>query len=98
MIARMWRGWAAADAADEIASHLRREALTTYSSSPGNVSVSILLRPSGGGVELMTLTVWESEDAVPSFVEEDHPLLVARQTVPDRWEIATTAEAIVRAA
>jgi hypothetical protein len=98
MIARMWRGWAGADDADEIASHLREVALARYSATPGHVSTSVLVRPLAGGVELATLTVWASGDAVPADVAEDHPLLVARQTIADLWEVAAAPQAVARAA
>jgi len=98
MIARIWRGWAAADDADEIAAHLRDVPLGRYLSTPGNVSASVLVRPVAGGVELMTLSLWESSDALPAGVEEDHRLLVARRTIADCWEIVGTPEAIARAA
>ena len=98
MIARIWRGWAATDSADEIAAHLRDVPLARYASAPGNVSAEVLLRPLAGGVEVMTFTVWESEDSVPATVEEDHRLLVGRQTVPVCWEIVATPKAVARAA
>jgi heme-degrading monooxygenase HmoA len=98
MVARMWRGWAGADVADEIASHLREIALARYDAAPGNVSTSVLVRPLAGGVELVTLTVWDSGDAVPAGVVEDHPLLVARQTIADLWEVAGAPQAVARAA
>jgi hypothetical protein len=49
-------------------------------------------------VELVTLTVWDSGDAVPAGVVEDHPLLVARQTIADLWEVAGAPQAVARAA
>jgi heme-degrading monooxygenase HmoA len=98
MIARVWRGWAAADHAHEIAAHLRDGALAEYASVPGNVSGYVLQRPAAGGVELMTVSVWESSEAVPAGVEEDHRLLVARQTMPSCWEIVGTPKAVARAA
>ena len=98
MVARVWRGWAAADHAHEVAAHLRDVSLAGYASAPGNVSGYVLQRPSGGGVELMTVSVWESSDAVPAGVDEDHRLLVARQTSAACWEIVGTPKAAVRAA
>jgi heme-degrading monooxygenase HmoA len=98
MIARIWRGWAAADDADEIADHLREGPLARFVSAPGNVSAEVMLRPQAGGVEVMTFSVWESPDVVPSGVEERHPLLVARQTVAARWEIVGGTMLAVRAA
>jgi heme-degrading monooxygenase HmoA len=98
MIARIWRGWAAADDADEIADHLREGPLARFVSAPGNVSAEVMLRPQAGGIEVMTFSVWESPDVVPSGVEERHPLLVARQTVAARWEIVGGSMPAVRAA
>jgi heme-degrading monooxygenase HmoA len=98
MIARMWRGWTAEDSADEVAAHLRDVTVARYASSPGNVSAVMLRRPIAGGVEVMTLSFWESQDALPAEVEERHRLLVARQTIPACWEIVGTPEAIARAA
>jgi heme-degrading monooxygenase HmoA len=98
MIARIWRGWAATACADEVAAHLRDVPLARYASAPGNISAELLLRPLAGGVELMTFSLWESADAVPTGVEEDHRLLVARQTIPDCWEMSAGTAAIARAA
>ncbi len=98
MVARMWRGWAGTDDADEIASHLRSIAAARYEPVHGHVSTSVLVRPLNGGVEVVTFTVWESSDVVPRGVEEDHPLLVARQTIADVWEIASTPQTVARAA
>ena len=56
MIARVWRGLTAADFADEVAAHLAEVTLAGYAAAPGNLSTQLLTRPSGGGVELMTVT------------------------------------------
>jgi hypothetical protein len=98
MIARLWRGWTAADAADEVVAGLRAGALARFAAAPGNLSAELLLRPLGGGVEVLTLTVWDSPEVVPEDVAEDHDLLVARQTVPDRWEVLNPPAAVARAA
>ena len=98
MVARLWRGWTAADAADEVVAHLRADALARFAAAPGNVSADVLVRPLGGGAEVLTLTVWASAEVVPDEVAEDHELLVARQTVPDRWEISGPPAAVARAA
>ena len=98
MIARLWRGWTAADCADEVAAHLHDVALARYAHAPGNHSVHVFRRPSGGGVELMTITVWESAADVPKGVAERHRLLLAAQTAPAQWEIVKAPGAAVRAA
>jgi hypothetical protein len=98
VIARIWRGWAAADCADEIAAHLRDGTLARYASAPGNVSSHLLQRPLAGGVELMTLSLWESRANVPPGVDEEHRLLLGRQTIADCWEVGGEAEVVTRAA
>jgi hypothetical protein len=98
MIARLWRGWTAADSADEVAAHLRDVTLARFARAPGNHSVHMFRRPSAGGVELMTVTVWETDEAVPTGVAEQHRLLVASQTRPACWEIVKAPKAVVRAA
>lgn len=98
MVARMWRGWAGRQDAEEIATHLRDGALARYEAEPACVSATVLTRPLAGGVELLSLTVWDSQSSVPAGVAEEHPLLVARQTVPDVWDVAEAPRAVARAA
>lgn len=98
MIARLWRGCTAAEFADEVAGHLADVTLARYAAAPGNHSVHMFRRPSGGGVELMTITVWESEAALPAEVAEDHRLLLASQTMPACWEIVEPPASVARAA
>ena len=98
MIARSWRGWAAADTADEVAAHLRNGPLARFASMPGNISACVLQRPLAGGVELMTFSLWDSADSLPAAVEENHRLLVARQTVVDCWDVVGVPEAVAEAA
>ena len=50
MIARLWRGWAAADSADEVEAHLRDVTLARYAHDPGNHSVHMFRRPSAAGL------------------------------------------------
>jgi heme-degrading monooxygenase HmoA len=98
MIARIWHGWTSADSAEEVAAHLRDVTVARYEAIPGNVSAYMLRRPSAGGVELMTLSLWESTDALPPGVDETHRMLVARQTIPSCWEVVGTREVVAEAA
>ncbi len=99
MTARLWRGFAAADFADEVAAHLRDVTVAQFATMPGNVSAELLRRDVAGGVELMTLSVWETADAVPRTAEEAHRLLLGRQTIPACWELVSpTATAVAAAA
>jgi hypothetical protein len=98
MIARTWRGWTTAESAGEVAAHLQEGALARYGAAPGCIGTEVLCRPVAGGVELMTLTLWESAEAVPAAVEESHPMLVARQTVATCWDVTGEPTAIAAAA
>jgi heme-degrading monooxygenase HmoA len=93
----MWRGWTGHEGADEVAAHLRDTVVDRFATTPGNVSAQLLRRPTAGGVELMTLSVWESARAVPPGVDERHRLLVARETIAACWEIVG-AQSVVAAA
>jgi heme-degrading monooxygenase HmoA len=98
MTVRVWRGWAAADHAEEIAAHLRDVPLAHYASMQGSVAAYVMQRPLAGGVELTTVTVWESSEAVPAGVEENHRLLVARQRKATCSTIVAATESVARAA
>jgi hypothetical protein len=98
MIARLWKGWTAADNADEVLRHLRDVTLARFASSPGHVSATVFSRPAGGGVEVMTVSTWASPEAVPTDVEENHRLLVARETMAAQWQVVDAPAAIARAA
>ena len=98
MVTRIWRGWAAKDSAEEIALSLRAGALARLEAMPGNVSAQVLQRPLNGGVELMTVSVWDSPAAVPDGVVEDHRLLVARETLANCWELVEAPRAVAQAA
>lgn len=98
MVTRIWRGWAAEDSAAEIAASLRAGVLARFEAMPGNVSAEVLRRPLNGGVELMTITVWDAPGAVPEGVAEDHRLLVARETMANVWELAEAQRAVAQAA
>jgi hypothetical protein len=98
MFARMWRGWTAADSADEVAAHLQREVVGRHTETAGNVSSVILRRSSGGGIELMSLSVWESPADLPPEVTENHRLFMARETIASAWEIVPASQPAVAAA
>jgi heme-degrading monooxygenase HmoA len=98
MIARMWRGWAGAETAERVIADLAGGIAARYASTPGNVSVQILQRPIAGGVEVMVQSVWDSPASLPAGVPEDHPLLVARETVPAVWQLHTAPVPVAAAA
>jgi len=102
MIARIWRGWTAADLADEYAAHLRAVAVPALEAMEGNLGVFVLRRRVADGIEFKSLSVWESPEAMRwaegARAPEDHRLLVGRETIPAHWEVAVTSDVPLTAA
>ena len=71
MIARIWRGATRAEDAAAYVAYLRETGLKEYRATPGNVSASVLWRVAGDRAEFVTLSFWESLDAVRAFAGED---------------------------
>ena len=71
MIARTWRGWTAAADGDAYVAYVRETGLAAYLATPGNLGAWILRRPDGERTEFVTLSFWESRDAIRAFAGED---------------------------
>ena len=71
MIARMWHGRTRADRADEYLAFLKKRAIPDYESTPGNLAVYILRRDEGDVSHFVTLTHWESLEAIRRFAGDD---------------------------
>jgi len=67
MIGRLWHGWTAPATADDYESLLRTNILPGIHRVAGYKGAYLLRRPAGNEVELITLTFWESMDAVRAF-------------------------------
>lgn len=97
MIARTWRGWTAPEDADAYVDYLNRTGMPAYRSTPGNRGAWILRRPVGERVEFVTLSFWDSMDAVRAFAgdeperavfyPEDDRFLVDREVTVDHFEL-----------
>jgi heme-degrading monooxygenase HmoA len=72
MITRMWRGWTAAANADAYERFLRSELFPEVAKLPGFLGARILRRRGEGEEEFVTLTMFESLDAVRAFAGEDY--------------------------
>ena len=75
MIERVWRGWTAAENADEYESLLETEIFPGIAAKnvPGYRSIRLLRRAlPNGEVEFMTIMSFDSWDAVKAFAGEDH--------------------------
>ncbi len=81
MIARIWHGWTTRDNADAYHRLLEREVLPGIESrAPGYSGVYVLKRDDGDRVEFVTLTLWESFDAIRTLVGDDHEVAYVPET------------------
>ena len=71
MIARLWHGRVPASKADAYRAFLIARAIPDYRSVPGNLSVHVLERREGEVTHFITLTFWESLDAIRAFAGQD---------------------------
>jgi heme-degrading monooxygenase HmoA len=71
MIVRIWHGRTARNMADEYASFLARRAVPETRALAGNLDVSILRRDEGEITHFVTVTRWQSEEAVRAFAGRD---------------------------
>ncbi len=97
MIARTWRGWTRTEDADAYVAYLRETGMHAYRTTPGNLGAWILRRRDADRVEFVTLSFWESIDAVTGFAGADHEravfypeddrFLVEREETVDHFEL-----------
>jgi len=71
MIARVWRGAVrAADAAEYVA-YVERTGIEGYLRTPGNRGAWLLWRADGDRAEVITMSLWESRQAIEGFAGQD---------------------------
>lgn len=72
MIGRIWHGWTTPQNADAYQSLLEREVLPGIErQTTGYDGVYVLRREDGNRVEFVTLTLWESIDAIKTMAGDD---------------------------
>ena len=71
MIVRMWHGRVLTSKARAYREFLNARAIPDYQSVEGNISVHILERTEGEVTHFITMTFWESLDAIKAFAGED---------------------------
>jgi heme-degrading monooxygenase HmoA len=97
MILRSWRGAVRPADAERYLAHQSETGVRDYRETPGNRGVLVLSRPRGELVEVITLTLWESMDAVRRFAGDDpgrarfYPgddaLLAEKDLHADHWDV-----------
>jgi len=71
VIARMWRGATREADAEAYVEYLRGTGLKAYRDTPGNKGAWVLWRVADGRAEFLTLSFWESKEAIMGFAGED---------------------------
>ena len=101
MIARVWRGAVHAEDADAYGSYIGKTGLAGYAATPGNRGAWLLRRDEAGRTEFVTVTLWESLEAIRGFAGEDveravyYPeddrYLIERDLTVKHYEVVDTA-------
>ena len=101
MIARTWRGATRAEDAEAYAEYIRETGIDEYAATPGNRGAHLLFRIVGDQAEFLTISFWDSLDAVQGFAGEDieravfYPeddrYLIERDLTATHFEVAASA-------
>ena len=71
MIARMWHGEVPTEKSEEYLRLMRTVAIPDYKSVPGNRGAYVLCEASPNTTRFITLTFWESREAIAKFAGDD---------------------------
>ncbi len=71
MIARIWRGVVRTEDAEVYADYIRDTGFSEYARTPGNRGAHMLRRDEDGRTEFITLSFWDSRDAIRAFAGDD---------------------------
>lgn len=71
MIARIWRGWTKSSDADRYLEYILETGAKEYRETPGNRGAYVLRRQVGDRAEFLTLSFWDSLEAVKGFAGQD---------------------------
>ena len=97
MIARTWRGWTRPEDSDAYLDYVERTGGRAARETPGNRGFYILRREDGDRTEFVTMSLWDSLDAIRAFAgdnlevvfyEDDDRFLVDRERFVTHYEIA----------
>ena len=76
MISRLWHGWTTVDNADAYEQLLLTTILPGIHRVAGYRGAYLMRRDAEDSVEFVTITLWESMDAVREFAGDDHAAAV----------------------
>jgi antibiotic biosynthesis monooxygenase (ABM) superfamily enzyme len=72
MITRLWHGWTRPENAERYEQFLLRELFPAMRDIPGFIGADVLSRPDGPEVAFVTLTRFDSLEAVRAFAGDDY--------------------------
>jgi antibiotic biosynthesis monooxygenase (ABM) superfamily enzyme len=90
VIARLWRGWTAPDNADAYEEFLRAKMFPSIHRVPGYLGADLLRRRDGEEIAFVTITRFESFEAVRAFAGEDYEQAVVE---PEARELLSRFDA-----
>jgi heme-degrading monooxygenase HmoA len=93
MIARLWHGRTKASDADAYLEYLYRTGIPDYRRIEGNQGAWVLRRMEGEVAHFVTLSFWDSRDAIRAFAGED--IEVARYYEEDKKFLLEFEPAVV---
>jgi heme-degrading monooxygenase HmoA len=99
MIARIWRGATDSKDAQDYIRYLRETGIKAYAETPGNRGAWIFWRVVEERAEFMTVSLWDSRQAIMSFAgsdidravfyPEDDRYLIERDLTVDHYQVET---------
>ena len=102
MIARIWRGVVRREDAKAYAAYIAETGFAAYAETAGNRGAWMLRRDEGERTEFLTLSLWDSRDAIRAFAgddietavyyPEDERYLVERDDTVRHYEVVDRVE------
>jgi len=71
MITRIWRGWTRPGDTDAYADYILATGIAEYAATPGNLGAYLVSRPDGDRTEFLTISFWETKEAIAAFAGDD---------------------------
>ena len=71
MITRIWRGWTRPEDTGEYAAYILATGIAEYEVTPGNRGAYLISRPDGDRTEFLTISFWDTYEAIAAFTGED---------------------------